>query len=67
MRTENQIKRKLNELTELKKSVDERLAAAKESEREADIKSLEAQSDQLEELAGLLEWVLNEPVGKYHV
>ncbi|CAG7643303.1 hypothetical protein ACFQI7_10485 [Paenibacillus allorhizosphaerae] len=67
MRTENQIKRKLNELTELKKYVDERLAAAKESDREADIKSLEAQSAQLEELAGLLEWVLNEPVGKYHV
>lgn len=66
MRTENQVKRKLNELNALKKSVDERLASAKASGREAEVSLLEAQSAQLEELAGLLEWVLNEPIGRYH-
>lgn len=55
MRTENQIKRKLNELI-----------MRKESLRSKDDAAAAEQIDRLEEQIMLLEWVLNEPTGSYH-
>lgn len=60
MRTENQIKRKLNELTLHKQSVQSRLEAAPGTA------SLEEQARNLEGQIELLEWVLFEPTGSYH-
>ncbi|WP_274361797.1 hypothetical protein [Paenibacillus thermotolerans] len=55
MRTENQIKRKLNELMMRKESL-----VSKEDAATAE------QIDRLDEQILLLEWVLNEPTGTYH-
>ncbi|NOU93847.1 hypothetical protein GC093_11510 [Paenibacillus sp. LMG 31456] len=69
MRTENQIKRKLNELIMSKKSLESRMAALLEKEEQDSsdaVKSLRVQTEQVEESITLLEWVLDEPVGKYH-
>ncbi|MCR8631790.1 hypothetical protein [Paenibacillus radicis (ex Xue et al. 2023)] len=69
MRTENQIKRKLNELIMSKKSLESRIAALLESEEQHHseaAKSLRVQAEQVEESITLLEWVLDEPIGKYH-
>jgi hypothetical protein len=62
MRTEQQIKRKLNDLAMQKRSLESRLEgdAAKDA-------SLSAQLERLEDSILLLEWVLNEPTGKYRV
>ena len=56
MRTEDQVKRKLNELMMQKKSLE-----SNENE------SLKAQIIRLEDQIMLLEWVLNNPIGSYHV
>jgi hypothetical protein len=66
MRTENQIKRKLNELILLKKSLETRSAELKAGEQEAEERSLQLQLERLEESIALLEWVLDAPVGRYH-
>jgi hypothetical protein len=67
VRTENQIKRKLNELIMLKKSMQTKLEAltGTDSEQQAET-ALRIQIEQLEESISLLEWVLDEPIGKYH-
>ncbi|MCZ8522478.1 MULTISPECIES: hypothetical protein [Paenibacillus] len=62
MRTEDQVRRKVNELLLQKKTVEERLAAAPEESKP----SLQADLDRLEDMILLLEWVLNKPVGSYH-
>ncbi|TDF99661.1 hypothetical protein [Paenibacillus piri] len=70
MRTENQIKRKLNELLMQKKSLEDRMADLPGSEQAQDDSAkaaLRLQAEQLEQSILLLEWVLDEPVGKYHV
>jgi hypothetical protein len=61
MRTEQQIKRKLNELLLQRKGLEERLQTADNKE------SIQPQLEQLEQSILLLEWVLNEPTGSYHV
>ncbi|GIP38854.1 hypothetical protein J31TS4_21340 [Paenibacillus sp. J31TS4] len=60
MRTEQQIKRKLNELLVQKQAVEARLAGGS-SERD------ERELARLEESIQLLGWVLNEPTGSYHM
>lgn len=62
MRTEDQIRRKVNELLLQKKSVEERLAAAEEDRKAG----LQSDLDRLDDMILLLEWVLNKPVGSYH-
>jgi hypothetical protein len=67
MRTENQIKRKLNELIMLKKSMETKLEAVTGTDSEQQTGSASRmQIEQLEESVLLLEWVLDAPVGKYH-
>jgi predicted nuclease with TOPRIM domain len=68
MRTESQIKRKLNEYDTMKRSLEARISEARAAApaQEELIRSLESQKAHLEDLAALLEWVLNEPLGKYH-
>ncbi|MCI3923142.1 hypothetical protein MO973_23235 [Paenibacillus sp. TRM 82003] len=61
MRTEQQIKRKANELENQKKTLEARLSG--DAERDAFVAS---QIERLEDSILLLEWVLNEPNGKYH-
>jgi len=58
MRTEQQIKRKLNELVMQKKSL--------ETQASESSVPLKAEIERLEDSILLLEWVLNEPAGKYH-
>jgi predicted site-specific integrase-resolvase len=60
MRTEEQIKRKLNELVMQKKALEAGMDAAGQKE------GLQSQIDRLEQSILLLEWVLNAPVGSYH-
>jgi len=62
MRSADQIKRKINELSVLKKDVQAKLQTAAEGEAAA----LADRLDRLEEQLLLLEWVLNEPQGSYH-
>jgi hypothetical protein len=68
MRTENQIKRKLNELIILKKSLETKREGLSQTESDitSEANSLSLQSERLEESISLLEWVLDEPIGKYH-
>jgi len=61
MRTEQQIKRKYNELAAQKR----RLETIAEEAGETDA-SIRLQLERLEDSMLLLEWVLNEPTGKYH-
>jgi len=64
MRTESQIKRKLNELQQQQQAVQARKdAAGSDAEREA----LNAQLERLGDIIDMLEWVLNAPIGSYHV
>ncbi|WP_019536126.1 hypothetical protein [Paenibacillus ginsengihumi] len=63
MRTEDQVRRKANELLMLKQSLASRLASAAEEEKPA----IQRDIDQLEEKIMLLEWVLNKPIGSYHI
>ncbi|MEC0369259.1 hypothetical protein [Paenibacillus chibensis] len=65
MRTENQIQSKINELTLQKKSLLTRLEAARPESTLHD--SLNAQLLRLEDMISMLEWVLNEPSGSYHM
>ncbi|WP_339321420.1 hypothetical protein [Paenibacillus sp. FSL W8-0194] len=65
MRTENQIKSKINELTLQKKSLMSRIESAEQgSPAHA---SLNAQLLRLEDMISMLEWVLYEPSGSYHM
>ncbi|MGG1311265.1 MULTISPECIES: hypothetical protein [Cohnella] len=63
MRTADQIKRKYNELAVRKRQLEE-AANADGGEASASAREMIAR---LEEQMLLLEWVLNEPVGSYHV
>jgi len=63
LRTADQIKRKLHELSAQKQSLTGRLAEAPD---EAAGSQLSAMIERLDDQMMLLEWVLNEPVGKYH-
>ncbi|GIO30073.1 MULTISPECIES: hypothetical protein [Paenibacillus] len=65
MRTENQIKSKINELTLQKKSLMARIDSA-EPDTPAHA-SLNAQLLRLEDMISMLEWVLHEPSGSYHM
>jgi len=64
MRTENQIKSKLNELTLQKRNIQARLADL--TPETASYTSLNEQLARIEDMSNMLEWVLNEPLGKYH-
>ncbi|MFC5447909.1 hypothetical protein [Paenibacillus aestuarii] len=64
MRTESQIKRKLNELQQQQQALQTRKeAAGSDAERDA----LNAQLERLGDMIDMLEWVLNAPIGSYHV
>lgn len=63
MRTENQIKRKLIELTQQRTNLQTRADGATDITRE----SLRQQLERVEDMILLLEWVLNEPTGSYHL
>jgi hypothetical protein len=69
MRTEQQIKRKYNELTMQKQSLTVRIEHATEDQQQSveSIEILIAQAERLEESIQLLEWVLDQPTGSYHV
>lgn len=62
MRTADQIKRKLHQLSAQKQSLETRLAEAPGG-GEPELRLL---LDRIEDQVLLLEWVLNEPSGKYH-
>lgn len=63
MRTENQIKRKLIELTQQRSNLQTRVDAAADPARD----NLLQQLERVEDMILLLEWVLNEPTGSYHL
>lgn len=65
MRTENQIKSKINELSMQKKKLQTRLAALEENSPER--ASLLNQDARLDDMMTMLEWVLFEPNGSYHM
>ncbi|MEF7440098.1 hypothetical protein V4V36_03650 [Paenibacillus lautus] len=65
MRTENQIKSKINELSMQKKKLQTRLAALEENSPER--ASLLNQDARLDDMMTMLEWVLFEPNGYYHM
>lgn len=65
MRTENQIKSKINELTMQKKMLLTRLTALEENSPER--ASLLNQETRLDDMITMLEWVLFEPSGSYHM
>ncbi|MCJ8010526.1 hypothetical protein MUG84_02065 [Paenibacillus sp. KQZ6P-2] len=65
MRTENQIQSKIKELTVQKKSLLTRLEAVRPDSTVHD--SLTAQLLRVEDMISMLEWVLNEPSGNYHM
>ncbi|MWV43631.1 hypothetical protein GRF59_08280 [Paenibacillus sp. HJL G12] len=65
MRTENQIKSKINELALQKKSLVSRLEVARPESMVHD--SLTAQLLRLEDMISMLEWVMNDPSGSYHL
>ncbi|MCV4232236.1 hypothetical protein OHJ21_13720 [Virgibacillus sp. LDC1] len=65
MRTENQIKSKINELTMQKKKLQTRLTALEENSPER--ASLLNQEARLDDMITMLEWVLFEPSGSYHM
>jgi len=65
MRTENQIKSKINELSMQKKKMQTRLAALEENSPER--ASLLNQDARLDDMITMLEWVLFEPSGSYHM
>jgi predicted nuclease with TOPRIM domain len=61
MRTEDQIKRKYNELAMRKQALE--LSALEDS---SSPEVLQARIESLEQQMTLLEWVLNAPLGRYH-
>jgi hypothetical protein len=63
MRTENQIKRKLIELTQQRSNLQTRVDTATDHARD----NLLQQLERVEDMIQLLEWVLNEPTGSYHL
>lgn len=63
MRTENQIKRKLIELTQQRSNLQTRADTATDQTRA----NLLQQLERVEDMILLLEWVLNEPTGSYHL
>jgi hypothetical protein len=64
LRTESQIKRKLNELLQQKHALQARMEqTGNGAEREA----LHAQNERLADSIDMLEWVLNNPTESYHV
>ncbi|GIO96246.1 hypothetical protein J14TS5_13320 [Paenibacillus lautus] len=65
MRTENQITSKINELTMQKKKLQTRSAALEENSPER--ASLLNQEARLDDMITMLEWVLFEPSGSYHM
>ncbi|SEK23350.1 hypothetical protein SAMN04488688_101228 [Paenibacillus sp. cl141a] len=65
MRTENQIKSKINELSMQKKKMQTLLAALEENSPER--ASLLNQDARLDDMITMLEWVLFEPSGSYHM
>jgi predicted nuclease with TOPRIM domain len=68
MRTENQIKRKLNELLMQKQAVAARLEQALQNEQGSveTVKSVRDQLERIEDMISMLEWVLDQPTGSYH-
>lgn len=68
MRTENQIKRKMNELQIQKQTLESKLAGIEQRQPkdEAEIGAVTSQVERLDDMILLLEWVLNEPMGNYH-
>jgi hypothetical protein len=66
MRTESQIKSKINELSIQKKRLEDRLQAL-EPEQETQRPSLVHQTERLDDMILMLEWVLNAPSGSYHM
>ncbi|SFL82184.1 hypothetical protein SAMN03159341_110104 [Paenibacillus sp. 1_12] len=68
MRTEDQIKRKRNELEMQLKSAEADLENVRQNnpENEGKIGMLRSKVEQLESMVMMLEWALNEPNGKYH-
>ncbi|EGG31992.1 hypothetical protein HMPREF9412_2620 [Paenibacillus sp. HGF5] len=65
MRTENQIKSKINELSMQKKKLQTRLASLEEDSPER--ASLLNQDARLDDMITMLEWVVFEPSGSYHM
>ncbi|MBP1155685.1 MULTISPECIES: hypothetical protein [unclassified Paenibacillus] len=63
MRTEDQVRRKLNEFIMQRQSLVSRLDSAAEEAKEA----LQSELNHLDDQIILLEWVLNKPIGSYHV
>lgn len=63
MRTDDQVKRKYNELAAQKQALEAKRAGSEPAGEEA---GLENRIARLEEQMLLLEWVLNEPMGSYH-
>jgi hypothetical protein len=68
MRTEQQIKRKWNELKMQKQTLTERLGETTENEHQSveSIQILSLQIERVDEAINLLEWVLEQPTGSYH-
>ncbi|WP_068776010.1 hypothetical protein [Paenibacillus sp. FJAT-26967] len=60
MRTADQVRRKLTELTKQKQFIQQQLDKDKENS------VLTIQIEKLEDMTMMLEWVLNEPSGSYH-
>ncbi|ANS73935.1 hypothetical protein AWM70_04595 [Paenibacillus yonginensis] len=66
MRTEQQIKSKINELAMQKKRLEDRLAQL-QPDQESQRPSLQSQLERLDDMILMLEWVLNAPSGSYHM
>ncbi|WP_379133595.1 hypothetical protein [Paenibacillus sp. sgz500958] len=64
MRTEDQIKSKINELTLQRRSLDSRLTPLPDDHPQREM--LSSQITRLDDMLMMLEWVLNPPAGKYH-
>jgi len=64
MRTESQIKRKRNELASQRQLL---LSRASEAGDDTAARRLQEQAGQLDNMIELLDWVLSEPLGSYHV
>jgi ABC-type Fe2+-enterobactin transport system substrate-binding protein len=68
MRTEQQVKRKWNELKTQKQTLTEQLGQTTENEHQSveSIQILSLQIERVDEAITLLEWVLEQPMGSYH-
>ncbi|MGM1045355.1 MAG: hypothetical protein ACQEXX_04345 [Bacillota bacterium] len=65
MRTGNQIQSKINELSMQKKMLQSREVSLPEDSVER--RNLNQQQSRLDDMITMLEWVLDEPSGKYHM